>query len=269
MDITRHKIGLQQVPVPALVLYYSRNDPGSLRKRVMPARGLEDLGANNCATDLVEAHKEYLDGRYVDFKQVVGLCEKLASVLQKPDSKCASVQRAGKSAPTKQQTPKALDRGLLREMELDFNSSGSDASPPAGPGASSFGGPAGVPPPSTVPSASSRRETTARGSDGAVAATGLMDPRTVTKVDDAMAMSKAKPSAAKGSAKESKGAKESKKSGKKSKKAKKGGAAAEESGWSGPSLNSLLGMSDEDEAHAAPPSKRGSMSSLAGMPSLF
>lgn len=154
------------------------------------------------------------------------------------------------------QAPRALDRGLLHEMELDFNnSSGSEHSPPAeavqAPSARARAN--GLPPPSAVPSVMGRDG--ARASDVAA--------KKGTKSEGAAVKAKT------GSgAKETKEAKE-KKGGKKAKKAKKG-AGADDAGYAGPSLNSLLGLSDDDEAPAtAPAPKRGSMASLSDMPPLF
>jgi len=261
--ITRHKIGLQHTP-PALVLYYSRDgNQGSLRKRVMPVRSVEELGAKASAKLLVEAHAEYLDSRYVEFAQILGLCEKLAAM--PPAAPPSSQPGKSTSSAKPSSTPKALDRGLLREMELDFNSSGSEQSPPAEPVVASNtsapqgrGRAGGLPPPSAVPSA------TRVAVQGSSAAKATGSPRKASKDEDGGAKAKQKTSAAKGG--DAKDGKEKKGGGKKAKKPKKSAAAGND--WDGPSLNSLLGMSD-DEAPAAPPPKRGSMISLAGMPSLF
>ncbi|KAL1519127.1 hypothetical protein AB1Y20_003390 [Prymnesium parvum] len=259
--ITRHRIGVQRSP-PALVLFYSREGREGLRKRVMPVRSLDELGVHACAKLLVEAHREYLDEKAVDFEQVKALCEQLAS--SKPSSSSSSPPTRSEAVA---EAPRALDRSLLRQMEVDFNSSGSDQEahasdadkPPAAaaslPTARSRAG--GLPPPSAIPRASGAAKDAVSQSPSKGASKGA----------------KAGQSEAKDSPK--KEAKE-KKGGKKAKKAKKNGSAANgDDGWAGPSLNSLLGLSSDDEGASPtkvqPPKSKPApaMSSLKDMPPLF
>ena len=102
-----------------------------------------------CRSLLVDAHKEYLDEREVDFEQLLGLCQKLASV-QTTESPKAHDSGVGKAATGLSETPQALDRGLLRQMEMDFDSSGSELEVEELPDAPSAGRHADGPPPTTV-----------------------------------------------------------------------------------------------------------------------
>ena len=221
----------------------------------MPVRSLGELGTSACARLLVEAHKEFLDAKAVEFEQVLGLCEKLASMQTALPGKSVPDPPVAKPSAT----PQALDRGLLRQMEMDFNS-GSELSPPAEADNAVRGRADALPPPSAVPRANGLPPPSAVPKAAKREGAGVVSSPRKGAMGQGAA-SKPKPKVASG---EDVGQGKEKKGGKK-KKAKK----VDGEGWPGPSLNSLLGLSDEDEAPAAAPAKRGSMSSLKDMPSLF
>ena len=69
------KIGIEETPLRALILFYTTANGTKLRKRVMPLRSLGWLGKENCAKQLIEMHAPYLD--QVCHLQVEELCFRL------------------------------------------------------------------------------------------------------------------------------------------------------------------------------------------------
>lgn len=149
-------------------------------------------------------------------------------------------------------------------MEVDFNSSSSEHEP--SPSATGTGTSSDVNRGNCHPSTSRRSSSNATPANAA-------NP-SLHKVEDNGTV-KGKLNQTK--AIRSKENKEKKGDGKKVKKTKKNGSTASKEGsWSGPSLNSLLGiMSSDDEGDAAatatapPPTNKSSLASLKDMPPLF
>ena len=274
-SVKQHKIGIASSPKnPALILFYTRGTSG-LRKRVMPVRGLLEQGAEPAARRLITAHAQYLEE--LDLEQVIALCKRLHAKLSVSCSPAAP-EKSENAPPQTSCTPKELDRSLLHDIAMDMS-------------------------PDEAPAPSAAARALAANDDALAAfAGGGLSSRSAAQLlrigDEPSPSASRAADAGRGAggatsiaATGDKGDKGGKAKGATPKKAKKGRGgradpAAELARYGrslleteeerGPSLESLLGMSSEDEAT---PRQRGGggvggggggsgMSSLAGIPQL-
>jgi len=220
-----------------------------MRQRQMPVRNYKD-SPEAAARRLVEAHPQFLDGNFVSIEQIQDLVKRLADRPARPKAPASASRNRNASPPT------MLQRDSLHEMPDSLTA----AQPTT---VSSVH--CAPPPASSAPA------------KGLISLDDLsdLDEENLDEQDDAAlsAFAEAKVSsvaaagqneaAGKPVKEKSKGKKKKEKGSKKTKK----GKSAEDP--SGPSLNSLLGLSsDEDAPPIAPPAGRSSMSSLSDVPSL-
>jgi len=289
-----------------------------MRQRLMPVRNLSQ-GTDAAAQALMKAHPQYLDSEHVSFDQVKALCDKLVARPAQPErrdtgqpapaaeaprrkSKVDSVAApsAARAAPKadavpvsrfsqqRGSVPAPLSRALLDEVADTLSSPGSLGSPGAGVIKDDLGL-------SDDDAAAAEDKALSAFASGA-----LSSARTASRCNGTQRNTASRPlgssdpstsgdEGAKGEApgKAAKKGKGTKKAAKKAKKGGEGGGRSKPPARDQASLESLLGMSSDEDAPPAPsfaskrdespmgsfgaPDKapaRSSMSSLSDMPSL-